>query len=381
MSERGAVPTVAPLRRRALRLIGSFTSPLSPDHYLEMLNPLWSTLELRGRVEGVHREGATAVTVTIRPGRGWEGHLPGQYVRLGVEVDGVHHWRAYSLTSDPRRADGRIAITPKLVPDGKVSPYLFRRLRPGTIVRLGGVEGTFVLPTPRPARLLLVSAGSGITPIASMLRGLARTRELDDIVHLHCARTSEEAIFRDELHELHNRRAGYRLHERLTAAHGRLTPAQLDDLCSDWRERDAYVCGPSGLLHMLGEHWRAEGDPARMHVERFQPLDWLGDGAGSAGADGGMAGDGGGCGSGGSIDLCASNIRAHSDGRQPILVAGEQAGAKLPHGCRMGICHSCVGRLRSGRVRDLRTGRVHGTPGELLRTCVNAPEGPVEIEL
>ena len=86
-------------------------------------------------------------------------------------------------------------------------------------------------------------------------------------------------------------------------------------------------------------------------------------------------------GSGGSIDFCASGIRAHSDGEQPILVAGERAGATLPHGCRMGICHSCVGRLRSGQVRDLRTGRVHGQPGELVQTCVNAPEGAVEIEL
>ncbi len=83
----------------------------------------------------------------------------------------------------------------------------------------------------------------------------------------------------------------------------------------------------------------------------------------------------------GGLDFCASGIRAHSDGAQPILLAGEQAGATLPHGCRMGICHSCVGRLRSGQVRDLRTGRVHGQPGELLRTCVNAPEGAIEIEL
>ncbi len=366
MSERGAVPALAPISRSALRLIGSFTSPLSPDHYLEMFNPLWSTLELRGRVEGVHRESASAVTVTIKPGRGWEGHLPGQYVRLGVEVDGVHHWRAYSLTSEPQRADGRIAITPKLVPGGKVSPYLFRRLRPGAIVRLGGVEGTFVLPTPRPPRLLLVSAGSGITPIAGMLRQLARARELEDTVHIHCARTAEHAIFRDELHALHQRRAGYRLHERLTATHGRLAPTQLDDLCPDWRQRDAYVCGPAGMLRALGDHWRAEGDPARMHVERFQPATGVGDGERGAG---------------GSIDFCASGIRAHSDGEQPILVAGERAGATLPHGCRMGICHSCVGRLRSGQVRDLRTGRVHGQPGELLQTCINAPEGAVEIEL
>ena len=76
-----------------------------------------------------------------------------------------------------------------------------------------------------------------------------------------------------------------------------------------------------------------------------------------------------------------ATCEASSDGEQPILVAGEQAGAKLPYGCRMGICHTCVGRLRSGRVRDLRTGRVHGQAGEMLRTCINAPEGAVEIEL
>jgi stearoyl-CoA 9-desaturase NADPH oxidoreductase len=388
MAERGAVPTVAPVRRRALRLIGSFTSPLAPDDYLELVNPLWSTRELRGRVEGVRRESATAVTLTIKPGWEWPGHLPGQYLRLGIEVDGVHHWRAYSLTSDPGRRDGRIAITPKLLPGGKVSPYLFRRVRAGAIVRLGGVEGTFVLPSPLPARLLFVSAGSGVTPIVSMLRSLARDGALGgggvarsgqprdsrlarddaprDVVHVHCARDAADVIFRRELHGLAERHAGYRLHERLTGAHGRLAPAELNALCPDWPEREAFVCGPAGLLRTFGEHWRAEGDPARMHVERFQPATGVGDGP---------------RGTGGEIDLCASGIRAHSDGEQPILVAGERAGATLPHGCRMGICHSCVGRLRCGQVRDLRTGRVHGQPGELVQTCVNAPEGAIEIEL
>jgi stearoyl-CoA 9-desaturase NADPH oxidoreductase len=366
MAERGAVPQVAPVRRRALRMIGSFTSPLAPDDYLELVNPLWSTRELRGRVEGVHRESASAVTVTIKPGWEWRGHLPGQYLRLGIEVDGVHHWRAYSLTSDPERHDGRIAITPKLLPGGKVSPYLFRRIRPGAIVRLGGVEGTFVLPSPLPARLLFVSAGSGVTPIMSMLRCLARDGALHDVVHVHCARDAGDVIFRRELHGLDERHAGYRLHERLTGALGRLAPAELDVLCPDWREREAFVCGPAGLLQALGEHWRAEGDHARMHIERFQPATGVGDGERGAG---------------GSIDFCASGIRAHSDGEQPILVAGERAGATLPHGCRMGICHSCVGRLRCGQVRDLRTGRVHGQPGELVQTCVNAPEGAVEVEL
>jgi ferredoxin-NADP reductase len=349
-----------------LGLVRSFTSPLLPDDYLELVNPLWSTREMRGRVERVERETPTAVTVTIKPGWEWQGHLPGQYLRLGIEVDGIHHWRAYSLTSDPLRTDGRISITPKLVEGGKVSPFLFSRVRPGAILRLGGVEGTFVLPDPLPERLLFITAGSGITPIMSMLRSIATRGQIEDVVHVHCARTADEVIFARELHELDRSQSGYRLHLRATGEHGRVTPNQLDGLCPDWATREAFVCGPSGLIEAMSERWRNDGDPRRMHVERFQPEERVGDGE---------------RGGGGAIRFCTSGVEGVSDGEQPILQAGESAGVGLPYGCRMGICHTCVGRLRAGQVRDLRTGRVHGQPGEMLRTCVNAPEGAIEIDL
>jgi ferredoxin-NADP reductase len=366
MAERAAVQQVSPVRRRVLRLVRPFTSPLLPDHYLELVNPLWSTRELRGRIERVERETPNAVTVLIKPGWEWEGHRPGQYLRLGIEVDGVHRWRAYSLTSDPERDDGCISITPKLVDGGKVSPFLFKRVKPGTIVRLGGVEGTFVLPEELPRPLLFISAGSGITPIMSMLRALARAGRLEDVAHVHCARTVEEVIFGEELRGLHASHAGYWLHERITGQQGRVTPQQLDGLCADWREREAFLCGPAGLLETMSERWKQDGDVACLHIEHFQPNAHVGPGERGAG---------------GTIRFCASEAQATSNGEQPILVAGENAGAELPYGCRMGICHSCVGRLRAGRVRDLRTGRVHGQPGELLRTCINAPEGAIEIEL
>src|SRR5690242_5223649 len=154
MAERGATPNVPQYRRRALSAVRSLFSPLLPDDYLELINPLWSTQELRGRIERIERETPTAATIVIRPGYDWEGHKPGQYLRIGVVVDGVHHWRAYSLTTSPERPDGCIGITPKLVPSGVVSPYLTQRARPGDIVRLGGVEGTFVLPSPSPRRIL-----------------------------------------------------------------------------------------------------------------------------------------------------------------------------------------------------------------------------------
>ena len=370
MAERGAVPQVSDGRRRVLGLIRSFTSPLLPDDYLELVNPLWSTRELRGRIERVERETPNAATVLIKPGWEWPKHRPGQYLRLGIEVDGVHHWRAYSLTSDPERSDGCISITPKLVDGGKVSPFLFSGVRPGTIVRLGGVEGTFVLPDPLPRELLFISAGSGITPIMSMLRAIAREGKLEDVVHLHCARTEDEVIFGGELRKLAAAHPGYRLHERLTGAQGRFTAAQLDELCPDWRARETFLCGPAGLLEALAERWQRDGEEQKLHVEHFQPDVNVMNSFPPAQR-----------GEGGTIRFCASDVQASSDGEQPILVAGEQAGAELPFGCRMGICHTCVGRLRAGKVRDLRTGRVHGQPGEMLRTCINAPEGAVEIEL
>ncbi len=354
------------MARRALALARSFTSPLLPDDYLEMVNPLWSTRELRGRVEHIRRETPGAVTVLIKPGWEWPGHRAGQYVRLGIEVDGKHHWRAYSLTSDPGRPDGCISITPKLLPSGVVSPFLCERLRPGAIVRLGGVEGTFVLPDPVPERLLFVSAGSGITPIVAMLRSLERAGALRDVTHIHCAREPGTAIFGEELRGLDQRQPGYRLDERHSATEGRLRAVELDRICPDWRERETFICGPAGLLAALKEHFEREGNTSRLHHEHFQPDELIGAGE---------------HGSGGSIRFCSSGLEAVSDGSEAILVAGEQAGAPLPFGCRMGICHSCVGRLRSGRVRDLRTGEVHGQAGELLRTCVNAPEGAVEIDL
>lgn len=366
MAETGARPEVPRLQQRALRAVRALFTPLLPDDYLELINPLWSTQELRGRIESIRRETDDAVTLTIKPGWNWPGHEPGQYMRIGFVIDGVHHWRAYSLTSDPGRPDGCISITPKLVEDGQVSPYLVRDARPGTVVRLGGVEGTFTLPETVPDKLLFITAGSGITPVMAMLRCLARQGRLENVVHLHSARSEADAIFGEQLRQLDDRYPGYALSLRLTGEHGRLAPEHLGELCSDWKDRDTFLCGPPEMLDTMREHWEREGDCDRLRMEHFQPSAEVGDGE---------------RGEGGAIRFLDSDIEASSDGSRPILAAGEEAGATLPFGCRMGICHTCVGRLCSGKVRDLRTGEVSGSPGEMVRTCVNAPEGAVEIAL
>ncbi len=340
-------------------------SPLQPDDYLEMINPLWTTKELRGKVERVEQQGSEAASVLIKPGYEWPGHRPGQYVRLGVVIDGVYHWRAYSLTSDPSPEDGLISVTTKKVDNGVVSPYLVQKIQPGDLVRLGEIEGVFTLPESLPSKLLFISAGSGITPIISMLRSLDHNRQLSDVVVIHSARTRDQVMFLSVLEDLAHRHEGMRLDLRLTSDRGRLEPSDLDDDCPDWRERESFCSGPEEMLDGLIEHWKANGDPDRLHFERFQPK---------------IGGDAN-AGEGGVIKFLDSDKTVECDGGTSILDAGEKAGLNLAYGCRIGICHTCVGTLKSGKLRDLRSGDVSEPTEQDVRICINTAEGDVELEL
>jgi len=355
-----------PLRIRLLDAATVLTTPLLPDDFLGQLNPLWSTREPRGRVEAVVTETRDCVTLWLRPGRGWPAHVPGQYVRVGMDVDGVRHWRTYSLTSVPGRRDGRIAITIKRIAGGLVSEHLVGHARPGMLVRLAPPTGDFVLPDAVEHPLLFVTAGSGVTPIIGMLRALTqRPGGLPDIAHVHVAPSRGDTIFGSDLRALAREHHRYTLHEHHDDQNGRWDAAELDQRVPDWRVRQTWACGPAGLLDALTERFERADVSQRLHLERFRPV------AAAAGLDG----------NGGRVRFLVSGKEAETDGTTPLLVAGEQAGALLPHGCRMGICNSCIGRLRSGAVRDLRTGDLQHADGQMVRTCVSAAAGPIEIDL
>lgn len=355
-------PRKVTFRDRLLRLAGTVTTPLLPQDFVDLIAPLHSGVALRGRIVAVRPETRDAATVVIQPGRGWRGHVPGQYVRLGVDVDGVRQWRAYSLTSVPGSADGRISITAKAIPDGKVSNHLVRRLRPGTIVQLDQAQGDFTLPAATPERVLFVTAGSGITPVMGMLRaGLA---DRADVVLVHSAPTGDDVIFGAELRELAAAGA-LRLVERHTETDGLLDVAELDDLVPDHAERETWACGPVGLLDAVEEHWTARGVADRLHTERFRPTVVT-------------------PGEGGTVTFTVAGVSVEADGATPILDAGENAGVLMPSGCRMGICMGCVVPLRQGAVRDLRNGDLTtAVPGDgvAIQTCVSAAAGTCDIEL
>jgi ferredoxin-NADP reductase len=351
------------LRGRLLKLAERATTPLVPADYLDVIDPLRSGATLRGRIVAIHPETADAATITIKPGRDWRGHIPGQYVRIGVDVDGVRQWRTYSLTSRTNRPDGHFSITVKAIPGGIVSNHLVRRAAVGTVVQLDQAAGDFTSANPSPAKILFVTAGSGITPVMGMLRNLP-SNSAADIVVVHCAPTPEDVIFGDDLRAL-AARGRIRLVEIHSRTAGRLDVATLERLVGDIAERHTWACGPSGLLDDIESHWAVNELADKLHTERFRSTTIA-------------------AGEGGTVTFSATGTTVESTGAESLLEAGEAAGVLMPSGCRMGICFGCVAPLRQGAVRDVRNGAITtAAPGDgvVIQTCISAAAGPCDIEL
>ena len=355
---------IAGTARRPLRSLAQMVAtPLVPRDFIDLIDPLSSSRDLRGRLDAVTAETADAVTVRIRVGRGWRGHRAGQYVRVGVDVDGVRHWRTYSITSQANAKVGRhITITVKAVPDGVVSNYLVRQARAGTLVHLDQACGDFTLPATRPDKVLFVTAGSGITPVMGMLR--SHSRELADVVLMHSAPTADDVVFGSELRHLADT-GSVRLLEHHTATSPRMTAADLDTLVPDWAGRQTWACGPAALLDDIEAHWAQRGAAERLHTERF-----------TTPALGG--------GDGGPVSFTRTGSTVDTGSGTTLLEAGENAGVLMPSGCRMGVCFGCVVPLRNGAVRDVRNGDVTiGAPdaGVLVQTCISTAAGSCEIDI
>jgi stearoyl-CoA 9-desaturase NADPH oxidoreductase len=357
--------SAASVADRARRLAELVTTPLLPADYLDLISPLRAGADLRGRIIEVRTETRDAVTLVIKPGRGWRGHRPGQYVRIGVDVDGVRNWRAYSLTSatPPGSAHGgNICITVKAVLDGKVSQHLVRDVTPGTMIMLDQAAGDFTLPPQSPAKVLFFTAGSGITPVMGMLRNAIDA--LEDVVVLHSAPSAADVIFGAELRAM-AARGRIRLIERHTDTAGKVSPDDVAALVPDWVQRQTWACGPTGLLDAAEKHWGATGLADQLHTERFRPTVLA-------------------TGEGGTVTFARSVVTLESGGATPLLEAGEEAGVLMPSGCRMGICFGCVVPMREGAVRDLRNGEITTAAPEepvLIQTCVSAAAGTCHIDL
>jgi stearoyl-CoA 9-desaturase NADPH oxidoreductase len=361
-------------RRVGKRILGSglldlLAGPPGVDGYLEQIRPAWGVQDRRAEVIAADRRTPDSVTLSLRANLAWEGFQAGQFVQVAVEIDGARRTRCYSPAS--AAGTGRILeLTVKAHPKGVISNSLFENARPGMVLGLGPAEGDFRLPLERPDRLLLISAGSGITPVMSMLRTLCAEGHRGPITFLHYAPDPERAIYREELERIGAANPNVRLVRSYTRApgtgeaDGHFSPSQLAEIDSQYVAAETFACGPPALLDAVREAWAAEDLEPQLHLESFVPPTLLP-------ASGVPEG---------SIQFAHSDVRVENSGA-PLLEQAESAGLRPASGCRMGICHTCSCRKTAGTVRNLSTGELSSNDAEEIQICVSAPVGDVVVDL
>ena len=342
-------------------VVGALTSPHGVDRYLELLNPMWAVHDVRARIVDITREtraGEPVATVTLEPSSAWRGHEAGQYVQVGVEVDGARRTRCFSVSSPESGPGDLITITMRANPTGIVSKHLVHDAKVGDVIHLSQAEGVFTLPNPLPTQVLLISGGSGITPVMSILRTLLRRGYGGTVHFLHYAQSTDHQIYADELAQLPpNVRVHLLYPESGDPAY---TTEELARLVPGHGEVDTWACGPGGLIEKVQETF---ADNPRLRVEYFKtstlkPVE----------------------GASGVTRFDRAGQESENSGAT-LLEQAEALGLKPEYGCRMGICFSCVSRKTEGTVRNVVTGEESSLPDEDVRICVSAPVGDCVVDL
>ena len=345
-------------------LTRALCSPLSVDDYLTAFNPLWSVERTRARIEAVEPETADAVSLWLRPNHNWQGHRAGQHVLLGVQIDGVWHRRCFSLSVPPGTA--MLRITVKRNGEGRVSNHLVDHARPGDIVELDGPAGEFVLPEPRPQKLLMISGGSGVTPMLAMARQLVNEGYEGSLVFLHYSRCYDDTIALNEMRELASSFPWLALKLVVTEEapeagdHGGFFSAeQLAELVPDAQQRHALLCGPEGMMAQVRQH-HAQQPFLALDEEQFAAPGPTTSGEGR-------------------VHFLRSGEQVDGGDAGSLLELAESRGLNPRYGCRMGICQECRCHVEQGTVRDLRNDQVRQVRDETVQLCVHAAAGDVHI--
>ena len=274
----------------------------------------------------------------------------GQYFLFDVELDEGVERRCYSISSSPHRT-ATFTVTVKRVPGGRISGWLHDTLVPGTVLKAKGPLGHFVAPNTSWAKLLLLSAGSGITPVMAMLRDLADRAEPVDVVFLHAARTPLDFVFRHELEGIARRLKGMRLHllpENICGERswpgltGRISTDYIRLAVPDLAERTVMCCGPAPFMHAAREITAALGvAPDRYLEESFDArvIEEPGPAPPEEAAIRIYQ-----------VEFAKQAKTIAVSQEQTVLSCAKKSAVRIPSSCANGVCGTCKSKLVSGAV-------------------------------
>lgn len=353
------------------RVVSALCAPREVDDYLELLDRTWSLREVRARVLAVHAEAGGATSLWLWPNENWRGFRAGQFVCVSVSIAGVRYTRCFSISSAPE-AGLPLRITIRAAPMARVGAWAAHAARPGQVVTLSQALGTFVLPTPAPAKLLFIAGGSGITPFMSMISHLLGTGYAGELVCLHYAR--REPTFGVELTELSRRHPNFRYVPVPTGGgpsaagslRGHFEVEHLTTVVPEWMQCETFVCGPEPLEAAVTRLMHERGAGGRLHIERFQsPAPRPTEEPGAR------------C----KIIFAKSDRVVDGQPSWSLLEQAEGAGLRPAYACRMGICQTCRCRKLSGVVRNELTGAVSSEADEEIQLCVSSARTDVVLDL
>lgn len=344
-------------------LLRPLNDPAPLRELLSALNPMWALGQVRARLLALTDHGNDVRSYLLQPNRAWRGYRAGQHVLVEVEIDGVLRQRTFSISSTPGARRDPFVLTIKRQCSGGVTDWMQRRLQPGAVLRLSQAMGEFAVPrgSTAPAALLMLSAGSGITPVISVVRALLQDGFSAPVHFVHVCRTQEQALFDDELRTLSLRHPNLQLHRWISSTQGRFSAQRLQQLVTDPTGLPTLLCGPTGLMREIASLYRSDNALQRLVFEDFN------------GAMLRPQGDG-------HNHLVSGLEQAFTASAElPLLQAAEAAGLRPAHGCRIGICMTCQCTKLSGTVRNLRTGSISSQPGERIQLCVSVAQSDLEL--
>lgn len=378
----GAIPGVNRLMRLIMNRAYRFglekegyadieTSRRLPDGSSETNNPVREV-----RIAEIRAETPTTVTLVLEDvdGPGSFDFRAGQFFTLVADIDGRPERRAYSASSAPGAS--RLEVTVKHVAGGRFSTHVHRGLRVGDQLAIRGPAGSFHLEPQPPDQIVLVAAGSGVTPMMSIIRTqLTDSADRTRIALLYSSRCAEEVIFADQLTRLAKDHP-----ERLTVTHvltqreGRLDADGIRRWVTDLSPAAGtryYVCGPEPLMDAVRRAVTGLGVPDDLvHHERY-----------ISGTDS-------------ATEVTApQEMTVEQDGHQvgtvvvepgqTLLDAGLAAGLPMPYSCTVGNCGDCMVKLRSGEVTQSEPNCL--TPqqkaGGFVLACVGCPLSKTTLEI
>ncbi|EPF75912.1 ferredoxin reductase [Acinetobacter rudis] len=329
------------------------------NFWLQRFNAIWSVDQALGRVVAIDQSVASMSSLKIKVNRHFQFGQAGQHHPVIVEIAGSRYERSYSLTQIDAQ---HVLLSVKKVTEGIVSSYLNEKIEVGDVLEFGQPYGDMCL-TNQCKELLLFAAGSGITPMYSLITQWLIDGASYPVQLFYWVKKHEDAAFKSYLEQLQQQHANFKVHLFYTQepqADSRLNESHLQGL-SSLEQSHVYACGPAAFVaqaeQLLASAEVFKSEAFSLNLEPSETTGTV------------------------QVTLSKSNTTVTIPKGQSILVGLEQQNLKPTHGCRMGICNKCVCQKVQGSSRNLVNGSTNHEPRNALKICVNTAETDLVIDL